>query len=97
MKTVRKKIIRKKKRRVTKASLKRELKDALDTVKNLGDRLAIANKERIEFFHKIGIIEATAVDMRGESQRIADLTRTLLGRQDQPPPPMTNIMVATTR
>jgi hypothetical protein len=92
-----KKAVRKKKPRITKASLKRELKAALSAISDLTFRLTIANKERVEFFHKIGTIEATAIEMRGEAQRIADIGRTVLGRQDQPPPPMTNMMMVTQR
>ena len=86
-----------KKPRVTKASLKRDLKSALSSIEDLSGRLALANKERTELFHKIGVIEANAIQMRGEAQRIADLSRTVLGRQDQPTPPMTNMMIVSHR
>jgi hypothetical protein len=86
---------RARKPRVTKRSLSRDLKAALLYNADLTARLDLANKERIELFHKIGVIEANAVQMRGEAQRIADLSRTVLGRQDKPAPPMTNIMLAT--
>lgn len=88
---------RPKKKRVTLRSLKRDLKLALDANADLSVRLTLANKERIEFFHKIGQVEETAIEMRGKSQRIADITRTLLGRQDQPAPPMTAMMMVTRR
>lgn len=88
---------RPKKKRVTLRSLKRDLKVALDANADLATRLALANKERVELFHKVGQVEQTAIEMRGGAQRIADIMRTVLGRQDQPAPPMTAMMVVTRR
>jgi chorismate mutase len=88
---------RPKKKRVTLRSLKRDLKEARARIDDLTARLTLANKERVDFFHKIGQVEETAIEMRGKSQRIADITRTLLGRQDQPAPPMTAMMMVTRR
>lgn len=82
-----------KKARVTLRSLKRELVAARAVIDSLNSRISTANRERVEFFHAVGVVEQTAIEFRGKAQRVADITRTLLGRLEQPPPPMTGMMV----